>query len=105
LPGAPADTSRCSATGADAYYYNSTTDYTFMLNSSFQGFAAAEQSCKDSGGHLASFESEAEQAEVWLHAHGSVCNSIALHCIRSQHQGDSAGPIIRMHWWRTTGRS
>lgn len=62
----------CPAAGADAYYYNSSTDYTFLLNSSFQGFAAAEQSCKDSGGHLASFESEAEQAEVGCPAHNAT---------------------------------
>lgn len=50
--------------GRDAYLYNSTTQQTFMLNISYQGFAAAEQSCKDSGGHLASYTDEAEQAEV-----------------------------------------
>jgi hypothetical protein len=49
--------------GADGYIYNSTTG-TFLFNVSYQGFASAEQACKDNGGHLASFKSEAEQAEV-----------------------------------------
>jgi hypothetical protein len=57
----------CPATGADAYSYSSSTGNSFLLNVSYQAFPAAEQSCKDSGGHLASYESEAEQAEVRHH--------------------------------------
>jgi hypothetical protein len=54
----------CRRPGSDGYHYNSTTGGTFLLNVSYQGFAAAQQTCKDNGGHLASFSSEAEQAEV-----------------------------------------
>ncbi len=52
------------AAGSDGYLYNSTTRQTFMFNVSYQPFDTAEQACKDAGGHLASYSSEAEQAEV-----------------------------------------
>jgi hypothetical protein len=55
---------RRRSAGLDGYLYNSTTRQTFLFNVSYQTFDAAEQSCKDNGGHLASYSSEAEQAEV-----------------------------------------
>ena len=51
----------CRRPGFDGYIYNSTTGGTFLFNVSYQGFASAEQACKDNGGHLASYKSEAEQ--------------------------------------------
>jgi hypothetical protein len=40
------------------------TGNTFFLNTSYMNFSSAESACAASGGHLASFLSQQEQAEV-----------------------------------------
>jgi hypothetical protein len=57
--------------------YNSTTRQTFLFNVSFQAFDGAEQACKDAGGHLASYSSEAEQAEVRAALAACRCSAAA----------------------------
>jgi hypothetical protein len=54
----------CRISGGAGYVYNSTTNQTFIFTPAVKNFTDAEQSCQDQGGHLASYSSEAEQAEV-----------------------------------------
>jgi hypothetical protein len=48
-------------------FTTSTTNVTFFLNTSLATFAEAEEACQVAGGHLASYSSLEEQAEVEQH--------------------------------------
>jgi hypothetical protein len=50
--------------GAAPWYTANATGYTFYLNTTEVDSAAAEESCKRNGGHLAAYISLEEQAEV-----------------------------------------
>lgn len=45
-------------------YTSNSTKHTYMLNTHLTTFSAAHQFCNDSGGHLAGWDSLAEQTEV-----------------------------------------
>ena len=45
-------------------YTNATTNTTYILNTRKLNFTFAERFCNDQGGHLASWNSKAEQIEV-----------------------------------------
>jgi hypothetical protein len=53
----------CTA-GVAGFFYNSTRGNTYMFSTSSLNFSAAEQACKDNGGHLTSWAAQEEQAEV-----------------------------------------
>jgi hypothetical protein len=46
------------------FFYNSTRGGTYMFSTSSNNFSAAEEACKDNGGHLTAWASQEEQAEV-----------------------------------------
>jgi hypothetical protein len=54
----------CRGAANTAFSYNTSKGVTFIFNSTLTTQADAEQSCKDNGGHLASYLSGPEQAEV-----------------------------------------
>jgi hypothetical protein len=54
----------CRVSGNAGYQYNATTNNTFIFTPAVRSFTDAEASCVAQGGHLASYASEAEQAEV-----------------------------------------
>jgi hypothetical protein len=54
----------CRTSGGTGYQYNATTNNTFIFTPVVKNFTDAEASCVAQGGHLASYASEAEQAEV-----------------------------------------
>ena len=51
----------CRKAKSTAFAYNTTKGVAFIFNSSYSSQSEAEQACKDNGGHLASYKSEAEQ--------------------------------------------
>ena len=48
----------------EIFYYSPNTNYTYILNTSFVTRNDAEERCRCDGGHLATFDSSAEQQEV-----------------------------------------
>jgi hypothetical protein len=57
----------CPAAPGAYVYVSPVTNATYMLNTSLQDSRAAQRSCNALGGHLASFNSSAEQADVEQH--------------------------------------
>lgn len=59
-------TARCAAAAAlvAPAFTAPSTGNTFFLNTSYMNFSSAESACAASGGHLASYLSQQEQAEV-----------------------------------------
>ena len=51
--------------GPVAYVASNTTANSFTFNPDYQSQSNAEASCQEQGAHLAVYESEDEQAEVW----------------------------------------
>jgi hypothetical protein len=60
----------CDAVPGQAPFYNATSStasgITFVLNTSLLDFEGAQTNCKMNGGHLASYTSWSEQAEVGI---------------------------------------
>lgn len=58
---APQLTLPLCTTGVAGFLYNSSRGSTYLFSTSDANFSSAEQSCKDQGGHLASWAVEQEQ--------------------------------------------
>ncbi len=94
MPGLPAWRVTCSApehsrllcaTGVAGFLYNSSRGSTYLFSTSDATFSSAEQSCKDQGGHLASWAVEQEQVgrgcrhqAPRAHMYHGACNAHAV---------------------------
>jgi hypothetical protein len=54
----------CRKLSAGGFYYNASNGMSYIFNASYATFDEAEATCKSAGGHLTSYTSYKEQAEV-----------------------------------------
>jgi hypothetical protein len=66
------------------YYMTPVSNLTYYLNTSYVGWQEGETMCKRNGGHLAAYNSSAEQVRCW-----------ACQCVRCG-QAWSAHPCVRI---------